>query len=74
MKRLVKYPLPGKPKTKADKQLEAAINDKDKTVNLNATSANEVTINGEVYNLPIGGYAGSHKEGDNNCWRPACKY
>lgn len=54
----------GEAKTKTDKELQAAINDKDKTVNLNATSANEVTINGEVYNLPIGGYGGSKKEGD----------
>jgi RHS repeat-associated protein len=54
----------GEAKTKSDKELQAAINDKDKTVNLNATSANEVTIDGEVYNLPVGGYGGSHKEGD----------
>ncbi|MFZ1791429.1 MAG: RHS repeat-associated core domain-containing protein [Saprospiraceae bacterium] len=54
----------GEAKTKSDKELQAAVNDKDKTVNLNATSANEVTMDGEVYNLPVGGYGGSKKEGD----------
>jgi RHS repeat-associated protein len=54
----------GEAKTKSDKQLQAAINDKDKVVKLDATSSNEVTVNGQVYNLPIGGYGGSHKEGD----------
>jgi len=42
----------------------AAIDDPDKTVKLNATSSNEVTVNGQVENLPIGGYGGSHCEGD----------
>jgi RHS repeat-associated protein len=54
----------GEAKTESDKQLQTAINDKDKTVNLNATSSNEVTVNGTVYNLPIGGYGGSHCDGD----------
>jgi RHS repeat-associated protein len=54
----------GEAKTKSDKQLLNAINDKDKVVKLDATSSNEVTVNGQVYNLPIGGYGGSHKEGD----------
>jgi hypothetical protein len=54
----------GEAKTESDKQLQAAINDKDKVVKLDATSSNEVTVNGQVYNLPLGGYGGSHKEGD----------
>jgi len=57
----------GDAKTDSDKQLLSAINDKDKVVKLNATSANETPINGttgEVGILIIGSYQGSHCEGD----------
>jgi len=57
----------GKAKTDSDKQLLAAINDKDKVVRLNATSSNETTVSGtkgEVGNLIVGAYQGSHVEGD----------
>jgi RHS repeat-associated protein len=54
----------GEAKTESDKQLQAAINDKDKVVKLDATSSNEVTVNKEVFNLTIGAYEGSHCEGD----------
>jgi RHS repeat-associated protein len=57
----------GEAKTESDKQLQSAINDKDKVVKLNATSSNETTINGTtgaVGNLIVGTYQGSHCEGD----------
>ena len=56
----------GEAKTESDKQLQAAINDKNKAVLLNATSSNEATHNGttgEVGNLVVGAYQGSYMEG-----------
>jgi RHS repeat-associated protein len=57
----------GEAKTESDKKLQAAIDDKNKVVKLNATSSNEATVNGtkgEVGNLIVGAYQGSHCEGD----------
>jgi hypothetical protein len=57
----------GEAKTDADKQLQSAINDPSRVVNLNATSSNETPLvgtSGEIGNLVVGAYQGSHQEGD----------
>lgn len=54
----------GKTSSESDKLLQEAINDQNKTVNLDATSSNETSMNGKTYMIVVGSYKGSRKEGE----------